>query len=98
MMTFQKNRKNFVLNEKNIQKIKEDIEGLSKLPIGINAKTKEFDFAYYVKITINKKNINMDSTNKNYSLLPDVITFLIVLDVSYPQEPPKIFCQTNVSI
>ena len=97
MITFQKNKKNFLLNEKSIKKIKEDIEGLTKLPIGIYAKTKEFDFAYYVKITINKNNVCMDSTNKNYALLPDTITFLIVLDSSYPKEPPKIFCQTNVS-
>ena len=97
MITFQKNKKYFLLNEKTIKKIKEDIEGLTKLPIGIYAKTKEFDFAYYVKITINKDNICIDSTNKNYALLPDAITFLIVLDSSYPKEPPKIFCQTNVS-
>ena len=97
MITFQKNRKNFLLSEKGIAKIKDDIDGLTKLPMGISAKTKEFDFAYYVKITISKKNINIDSTNKNNALLPDIITFLIVLDVSYPNEPPKIFCQTNVS-
>lgn len=97
MMAFQRNRKHFLITEKGIQKIKEDINGLSKLPIGINAKTKEFDFAYYVKITINKNNISIDQANKNYALLPDSITFLIVLDASYPDEPPKIFCQTNVS-
>ena len=97
MITFQKNKKNFLLTDKGIKRIKEDIDGLSKLPIGIYAKTKEFDFAYYVKLTINKNNISIDSTNKNYALLPDAITFLIVLDASYPNEPPKIFCQTNVS-
>ena len=89
MITFQKNKKNFLLTEKGIKKIKQDIEGLTKLPIGIYAKSKEFDFAYYIKITVSKNNI--------YVLLPDEITFLIVLDVSYPNEPPKIFCQTNVS-
>ena len=97
MITFQKNKKNFLLTEKGIKKIKQDIEGLCKLPIGIYAKSKEFDFAYYIKITVNKNIIAIDSTNKNYALLPDAITFLIVLDVSYPNEPPKIFCQTNVS-
>ena len=97
MITFQKNRKNFILTEDVIKKIKEDIDGLTKLPIGIYAKSKEFDFAYYIKITISKNNISIDTANKNYALLPDVITFLIVLDISYPKEPPKIFCQTNVS-
>jgi hypothetical protein len=98
MITFQKNKKNFLLTEKGIVKIKNDINGLTKLPMGISAKTKEFDFAYYVKIVINKNNICLDSSNKNYTLLPDAITFLIVLDVTYPKEPPKIFCQTNVSV
>lgn len=97
MITFQKNKKNFLLTEKGLKKIKEDLGGLTKLPGGISAKSKEFDFAYYVKITISKKNINIDSSNKNYALLPDAITFLIVLDFTYPNEPPKIFCQTNVS-
>ena len=98
MNTFQKNIKSFLLTENGIKKIKKDIDGLTKLPIGIYAESKEFDFAYYVKITVSKNNIAIDSTDKNYVLLPDAITFLIVLDVSYPKEPPKIFCQTNVSI
>ena len=97
MITFQKNKKNFLLTEKGLKKIKEDIDGLSKLPIGITAKTKEYDFVYNIKVTINKNNICLDSSNKNFTLLPDAIIFLIVLDVSYPKEPPKIFCQTNVS-
>ena len=42
MITFQKNRKNFLLSEKGIAKIKHDIDGLTKLPMGISAKTKEF--------------------------------------------------------
>jgi hypothetical protein len=52
MITFIKNKKNFLLTEKRIKKIKNDIERLTKLPMGISAKEKEFDFAYYVKITI----------------------------------------------
>ena len=98
MITFLRNKKNFLLTEKGIKKIKQELEGLTKLPIGINAKSKEFDFAYYIKITVSKNNIDIDSTNKNYALLPDAITFLMVLDISYPNESPKIFCQTNVSI
>ena len=96
MITFQKNKKNFLLSENNIKRIKSDIKELSKLPPGINVRSKEFDFAYYLKITISKNNINVDSTNKKYALLPDSIGFLIVLDNTYPDYPPKIFCQTNV--
>jgi ubiquitin-protein ligase len=96
MITFQKNKKNFLLSENGIKRIKEDIKELSKLPLGITVQSKEFDFAYYIKIIISKNNINIDQSNKNYALLPDSIAFLIVLDNTYPDEPPKIFCQTNV--
>ena len=96
MITFQKNKKNFLLSEATRRKINQDINKLAKLQTGIYAKTKEFDFAFYIKIMINKNKINIDTTNKNYALLPDTITFLVVLDATYPKEPPKIFCQTNV--
>ena len=95
MIAFQKNKKNFLLSEEGIKRIKADIKELSKLPVGITIQSKEFDFAYYIKIFIIKININIDKNNKNYSLLPDSIGFLIVLDNTYPNEPPKIFCQTN---
>ena len=98
MIEFQKNKKNFLLTENGIKRIKEDIKELSKLPIGITIQSKEFDFAYYIKMIINRDNINIDQNNKNYALLPDSIGFLIVLDNTYPEEAPKIFCQTNVSI
>ena len=98
MIEFQKNKKNFLLTENGIKRIKEDIKELSKLPIGITIQSKEFDFAYYIKMIINRDNINIDQNNKNYALLPDSIGFLIVLDITYPEEAPKIFCQTNVSI
>ena len=97
MITFQKNKKNYLLSENGVKRIKDDIKELSKLPVGITIQSKEFDLAYYIKIIINKSNINIDSNNKNYDLLPDSIGFLIVLDNTYPNEPPKIFCQTNVS-
>lgn len=98
MITFQKNKKNFLLSENGIKRIKSDIKELSKLPVGITIQSKEFDFAFYIKIFISKNNINIDSNNKNYVLLPDSIGFLIVLDNTYPNDSPKIFCQTNVSI
>lgn len=98
MIEFQKNKKNFLLSENGIKRIKEDIKELSKLPIGITIQSKEFDFAYYIKMIINRDNISIDQNNKNYALLPDSIGFLIVLDNTYPEEAPKIFCQTNVSI
>jgi len=98
MIAFQKNKKNFLLSENGIKRIKEDIKDLSKLPMGITIQSKEFDFAYYIKIIISKNNINIDTNSKNFALLPDSIAFLIVLDNTYPEEAPKIFCQTNVSV
>ena len=77
MITFQKNKKIFLLSENGIKRIKSDIKELSKLPVGITIQSKEFDFAFYIKIFINKNNINIDSNNKNYALLPDSIGFLI---------------------
>lgn len=97
-MTFQKNKKNFLLSENGIKRIKEEIKELSKLPPGNTIESKEYDFAYYIKVIITKNNININPDNKNYNLLPDTIGFLIVLDNTYPKEAPKIFCQTNVII
>ena len=52
---------------------------------------------YYIKVVVDKEYLQIDPTNKNYSLIPDVINFLIILDYSYPKNPPKILCKTNVS-
>ena len=71
MIAFQKNKKNFLLSENGIKRIKEDIKDLSKLPMGITIQSKEFDFAYYIKIIISKNNINIDTSNKIRVLDPN---------------------------
>lgn len=41
---------------------------------------------------IEKDEYNSDGT------IPDFITLLLVLDINYPEDPPKILAKTNVSI
>lgn len=98
-MIFIKNKKLYALSKESKKRIENDIKDLEKLPKGIYAKIKYHDLEqeYYIKILIDKEYLHIDSTNKNYSLIPDMINFLIILDYSYPKQPPKILCQTNVS-
>ena len=97
-MNFIKNKKLYALSKEIKKRIDYDIKELDLLPKGIYAKIKyyELEQEYYVKILVDKEYLQIDPTNKNYSLIPDMINFLIILDYSYPKIPPKILCQTNV--
>ena len=97
-MNFIKNKKLYVLSKETKKRIYNDIKELDQLPKGIYAKIKyyESEQEYYVKILVDKEYLQIEPTNKNYSLIPDMINFLIILDYSYPKQPPKILCQTNV--
>ena len=97
-MNFIKNKKHYILSRETKKRIEKDIKELDQLPKGIYAKIKyyELEQEYYVKILVDKEYLQIESTNKNYSLIPDMINFLIILDYSYPKLPPKILCQTNV--
>ena len=61
---------------------------------GIFFKTKEFDFAYYINIIIDKRILGLENNNDNN--VPDYITFLFILDINYPDQPPKVLSKTNV--
>jgi ubiquitin-protein ligase len=95
-MMFIKNKKNYILKKDKKNRIEKDINELDSLPKGIYAKNKfnENEQAYFIKIVVDKDIINID---KIFATIPDVITFLIILDYCYPENPPKILCQTNVS-
>ena len=97
-MNFIKNKKLYALSKETKKRIDNDIKELDQLPKGIYAKIKyyELEQEYYVKILVDKEYLQIEPTNKNYSLIPDMINFLIILDYSYPKQPPKILCQTNV--
>ena len=97
-MNFIKNKKLYVLSKETKKRIESDIKELEQLPKGIYAKIKyyEVEQEYYIKILVDKEYLKIAPTSKNYSLIPDMINFLIILDYSYPKQPPKILCQTNV--
>lgn len=97
-MNFIKNKKLYFLSKETKKRIENDIKELEQLPKGIYAKIKYYEVLqeYYIKILVDKEYLQIESTSKNYSLIPDMISFLIILDYSYPQKPPKILCQTNV--
>ena len=44
---------------------------------------------------IDKRIINLD-LNQEDSNLPDYIAFLIIVDQTFPNEPPKILAKSNV--
>ena len=83
-MNFIKNKKLYALSKETKKRIDYDIKELDLLPKGIYAKIKyyELEQEYYVKILVDKEYLQIDPTNKNYSLIPDMINFLIILDYS----------------
>lgn len=96
---FIKNKKLYNLSKDTKKRIENDIKELDNLPKGIYAKIKFYqnEQEYYIKILVDKEYLQIEKTNKIYSLIPDMINFLMILDYSYPKQPPKILCQTNVS-
>ncbi len=98
MITFFKSKKKVNLSDKTIERIKSEIDLLKTVNLqeGIFYKTKEFEFAYYLNIIIDKRILGLDNTEAEHSI-PDYITFLFILDISYPDYPPKILAKTNVS-
>ena len=99
-MNYIKNKKIYMLSKETKKRIENDIKELDQLPKGIYYKIKyyEAEQEYYIKILVDKEYLQIDQTNKNYSLIPDMIDFLIILDYSYPKNLPKILCKTNVSL
>ena len=98
-MMFIKNKKLYNIKKENKIRIEHDIKELDSLPKGIYIKTKnnENEEAYIIKIMVDKNAIALENTDKIYSTIPDMINFLIIIDYCYPENPPKVLCQTNVS-
>ena len=97
-MMFIKNKKNYILKKEKKKRIEDDINELSLLQKGIYTKNRfnENEQAYFIKIVVDKEVIKIEKMNKILATIPDVITFLIIIDYCYPEHPPKILCQTNV--
>jgi ubiquitin-protein ligase len=95
MLTYIKNKKQFEITKENEKRIEKELEDSADLPNGIFAKIKRYDHGYYIKIIIDKAFIKDKIPENKFNSIPDTITFLMVVDYSFPSEPPKIFCQTN---
>ena len=95
MMTFIRNRKQFVITKENRLRILKDIEDLANLPNGVFAKVKQYEHGYYIKIIVDKTYIKDNTPENKYNSIPDTLMFLMVVDYAFPRERPKIFCQTN---
>ena len=94
-LNFFKNKKNFSISKEKKTRIENEIEELSNLSNGIYSKVKEFELGYYIKIIIDKNRIGININEDKYSNLPNTITFLIIIDYTFPENPPKILSKTN---
>lgn len=99
MLTFFKTKKKVVFSEKTLNRIKQETDNLKTINLseGIFFKTKEFDFSYYISIMVDKRILGLDNPEVEQNI-PDYITFLFILDVNYPDVPPKILAKTNFSV
>ena len=95
MMTYIRNKKQFAITQENRSRILKDIDELVNLPTGLFAKVKQYEHGYYIKIIVDKTYIQPHIPENKYNSIPDTIIFLMIADYSFPEFPPKIFCQTN---
>jgi hypothetical protein len=58
-------------------------------------KSKEFEIGFYINIIIDKRILGLDFNSEEKNV-PDFLTFLIILDSFYPEQPPKILSKCNV--
>lgn len=61
----------------------------------MHIKYKDINSEYYINVAVSSKNLSLDA-EKEKSKIPELISFLIILDSSYPERPPKILTKTNV--
>jgi len=70
---------------------------LKDLPDGVYTKCKEFEIGHYITIIIDKKKISFDiNIESENTIVPDFITFLLIIDYQFPSSPPRILTKTNV--
>ena len=98
MLSVFKNKKQFTISQENKTRIESEIEKLLSLSDGIYAKVKETPMGYYIKIIIDRNKLNITFENEKANKVPESLTFLLIIDYSYPEQPPKILAKTNVSI
>ena len=94
-----KQHRQYQIPQERIHLIESDIEGLSNLPPGIFSKVKIFELEYYIKIIINRNiiGIALDESNIKYNNIPEFITFLVIINHTYPTQPPPILAKSTFS-
>ena len=95
MKSIFKNIKQYQMTEESKKRIKQEIEELSSLSDGLYSKIQEYPMAYYIKIIIDRNRIGIDLSDKKFSNIPETIIFLLIIDYTYPNFPPKILAKTN---
>lgn len=92
MLTAFLNNHNKVINKERLDDEFKKLVGLSN---GIYYKIKENKYGYYIKILVDKAKLNLQNNNID---IPDIINFLIIIDITYPDECPKILAKSKVYI
>ena len=96
MLNVFNNKSQFHISKENKARIDSEIEKLSTLSNGIYSKVKENELGFYIKIIVDRNKLGNEF--KSQSSLPECITFLMIVDYSFPSQPPKILSKTNVLI
>ena len=96
MLNVFQSKNQFHITKENKERIKNEIEKLSNLSDGIYSKVKETELGYYIKIIVDRNKLG--NPFKNQTTIPECITFLLIIDYSFPKEPPKILSKSNVSL
>ena len=86
-------KKQYKITPDNKERIDYELDQLTDIGNGIYSKVKEFELGYYIKIILDLKKLNI---NKEEKQCPDLVTFLIIVDYSYPENSPKILSKTSV--
>ncbi len=60
-------------------------------------KSKEFDIGFYINVILDKRILDMEINSEDKNV-PDFITFLMIVDASFPDAPPKILTKSNVGL
>lgn len=96
MLNVFNNKSQYQITKESKERINNEIEKLSTLSDGIYSKVKENELGFYIKIIVDRNKLG--NQFKNQKSLPECITFLMIVDYSFPSQPPKILSKTNVFI
>jgi hypothetical protein len=97
MFNFFKSKKKYILSNITKNKIEKELHLLeSNLKDGMFHKAKEFEIGFYINIIINRRVLLIPEISSDDKNIPDYLTFMFILDSSFPEQPPKILLKSNV--